>query len=75
MNFYEELERECKNAGISGRIVSIPDELKPTNEDFIELENNISVKTEENRKMLFLSELYAKNSMPCAKVKKITRKI
>ena len=73
MNFYEELERECKKAGLSGKIITVPEDLKPTQRDFIELASNIYLKTEENRNMLFLSEEYAKNNLPCGGVKILTK--
>lgn len=65
MNFYEEIEREFKNVGINGRIVPVPEELKPTTNDFNELDNIIEIKCEENRNMMFLCKIYAENSMPC----------
>ena len=75
MNFYEELEREFKNAGIKGKIVPVPEELKPTPKDFAELEARIEKRMEENRNMMFLSEIYAANSMPCGniQVKKLSK--
>ncbi|MBR1376595.1 MAG: hypothetical protein IJ565_02155 [Bacilli bacterium] len=68
MSFYEEIEREFKNAGIEGKIVPVPEELKPTPKDFAELEARIERGMEENRNMLFLSEIYAANSMPCGNI-------
>lgn len=34
MNFYKEIEQECKSAGIDREIISVPDELKPTPKDY-----------------------------------------
>ena len=65
MSFYDKLEHEFKNAGLVGKKVSVPDELKPSNKDFMELDNRIAIKTEENRNMLYKSGIYAENSMPC----------
>ena len=65
MNFYDELERECKAAGLSGRKVSVPDELIPTPKDFIELDNNIERRTKETDEMLANSMIYAADSLPC----------
>ena len=73
MNFYKELEREFKNAGLDGKIISVPEELKPISKDFAELDRRIFEKTEENINMLFLSEMYAKNSMPCGNMKILTK--
>ena len=68
MNFYEELDREMKNAGLEGKIISVPEELRPTVKDFIELDERIEKRTEENRNILFLSEIYAANGMPCENI-------
>ena len=68
MNFYEELCREMKNAGIEGKIISVPEELRPTANDFAELDSRIEKRMEENRNMMFLSAIYAANSMPCGNV-------
>ncbi len=65
MNFYKELEREFKNAGLQGRIIEVSDELKPTSKDYKELEKRIYIKTEENRNMMYLSGIYASNGMLC----------
>ena len=73
MNFYKELEREFKNAGLDGKIISVPEELKPTSKDFAELDRRIFEKTEETKNMLFLSEMYAKNSTPCGNMKILTK--
>ena len=73
MNFYKELEREFKNAGLDGEIIPVPEELKPTPKDFAELDRKIFERTEETRNMLFLSEMYAKNSTPCGNMKILTK--
>ena len=65
MNFYEELDKEFKNAELNGKITSVPEELKPTPNDFEDLDRKVLERTEENRRMLFLSEMYARNEMPC----------
>lgn len=59
MNFYMELEREFTSAGLSGRVISIPEELKPTSADFAEIERNIAIKVHENEVMMTESELLA----------------
>ena len=71
MNFYEELYREMKNAGIEGKIITVPEELRPTAKDFAKLDARIYKRMEENRNMMFLSEIYAANSMPCGNVETI----
>lgn len=74
MNFYKELDKEFKNAGLEGKIIEVPDELKPTAIDYEELERNISIKTNENEEMLFLSSVYASNNLPCQKLVKMKNK-
>lgn len=69
MNFYKELENECINAGISGKVTSVPDELKPTSKDYAELNKNIEEKLEVNNEMLILSEQYASKCMPVGETK------
>ena len=64
MNFYKELENECKSAGIECEIIPVPDELKPTLRDFAEFDKRVETRLEENRKMMVLSELYASEGMP-----------
>ena len=68
MNFYEELDREFKNAGLKSEIISVPEELKPTPKDFAELDARIEKRCEENRNMMILSEIYVANSMPCGNI-------
>ena len=68
MNFYEEIDREFKSAGIEGKIISVPEELRPTAKDFAELDARIEKRCEENRNMMFLSEIYAANGMPCGSI-------
>ena len=63
MNFYDELEREFKNAGINGKVIPVPDELKPTPEDFAELDRRIAIRTRENEIMMAESIKYAKTSL------------
>ena len=63
MDFYKELDREFKNAGLKGRIVEVPPELRPTPEDFAELERKIAIRTHENEIMMEESIQYAKNSL------------
>ena len=67
MNFYKELERECKAAGLDVEVIPVPDELIPTPEDYAELDRNVWIRTEANREMLQLSEQYASESMPVGK--------
>ena len=70
MNFYDELEREMKAAGLSGRKVPVPEELRETPKDRAELDRKCEIRCEENRKMMILSEQYASNSMPAGKIGK-----
>ena len=70
MKFNEEVEMISKSAGLSLNVVEVKDELKPTLDDIEELDKKILVRTEENRNMLNLSEVYAKNSMPCNSINK-----
>ena len=63
MNFYDELEREFKNAGINGKVIPVPDELKPTPEDFTELDRRIAIRTRENEIMMAESIKYANTSL------------
>ena len=65
MNFYKELAREMKNAGLECEIIEVPKELRPTPKDFAELETQISMRLQENEIMLEKSIEYAKNSLPC----------
>lgn len=60
MNFYEELDQEFKNAGIKGHIVAVPPELRPTAEDFTNLDRKIAIRCAENDRMLAESALLAK---------------
>ncbi len=59
MNFYEELDREFKAAGIKGKIVNVPEELRPTAADFADLERRIAIRAHENEVMMAESELLA----------------
>ena len=70
MNFYDELEKEMKAAGLSGRKVPVPEELIPTPKDRAELDRNCEIRCEENRQMMILSEINASNSMPAGKIGK-----
>ena len=71
MNFYEELDKEMKAAGLKGKIIQVPTELRPTVKDFTELDARIEKRMEENRNMMFLSEIYAANCMPCGNIETI----
>ena len=64
MNFYEELEQEFKNAGINGRIISVPEELKPTAQDIADLDQRIAIRCAENERMMSESAMYAEHSLP-----------
>ena len=65
MGFYEELEREFKNAGINGRIISVPEDLKPTAQDIADLDQRIAIRCAENERMMFESAMYAaEHSLP-----------
>ncbi|MBQ9029660.1 hypothetical protein IJ114_02750 [Candidatus Saccharibacteria bacterium] len=64
MNFYEEVARECKAANIDVKIIEVPSHLKPTSEDYAELERKIALRCSETDRMLRMSELYARNSLP-----------
>ena len=74
MNFYEELHKEMKNAGLKCKIVPVPEELRPTANDYAQLDSRIEKRKEENRNMLFLSEIYAANGMPCGNVETCKQK-
>ena len=67
MNFYDELEREMKAAGLSGRKVRVPEEFIPTPKDIAELARNCEIRGEETRQMLISSSINASNSMPAGK--------
>ena len=49
-------------AGLKGKIITIPEELKATPEDYAELERKIAIKTRENEIMMNESMKYAKRS-------------
>ena len=76
MNWYEEMARELINAGMTTgcKITDIPDDLKPTKEDFAELERKISIRIEENIKRKFLSEIYTKENLSYGKKKSLGKK-
>lgn len=59
MSFYKEIEREFKAAGIAGGIRPVSEELRPTREDYAELERRIAVRVHENEVMMAESELLA----------------
>ncbi len=59
MNFYKELERECISAGLSGKVIPVPQELRPTNYDYADLERRIAIRVHENEIMMAESELLA----------------
>ena len=67
MNFYDEVEKNCKEAGIPGKKVLVPEELRETPKDRAELDRKCEIRCEENRKMMILSEINASNSMPAGK--------
>ena len=64
MNFYEELKQCFDEVGIEGRIVEVPPELRPTPEDFRDLEQRIALKTDKNERMLAQSIVNAQFSLP-----------
>jgi len=70
MNFYDELEKNCKEAGIPGRKVPVPEELRETPKDRAELARNCEIRGEETRQMLISSEINASRSMPAGKIGK-----
>ena len=59
MSFYKEIEREFKAAGIAGGIRPVPEELRPTREDYAELERRIAIRVRVNEVMMAESELLA----------------
>lgn len=66
MNFNEEMEIVFKEAGLNdGELISIQKEDKGTPSDYANLKAKILIKTEENRNMMVLSDLYSKESLPC----------
>ncbi|MBR3169077.1 hypothetical protein IKF23_01405 [Candidatus Saccharibacteria bacterium] len=65
MNFYEELKMCADEAGIEGvRIVEVPLELRPTKDDYRELERRIAIRVAETDKMLAQSQINAQFSLP-----------
>ena len=64
MNFYEELKQNFNEAGIEGGIIEVPPELKPTPEDYRELERRIALRTAENDRVLDQSMIIAQFSLP-----------
>ena len=65
MNFYEELKMCADEAGIEGvRIVEVPLELRPTKDDYRELERRIAIRVAETYKMLAQSQINAQFSLP-----------
>ena len=65
MNFYEELKMCADEAGIEGvRIVEVPLELRPTKEDYKELERRIAIRAAETERMLAQSQINAQFSLP-----------
>ena len=59
MNFYKEVINEFKNAGIQGKIKPVPDSLRPTCNDFADLEKRISIRVYENAIMIEKSKILA----------------
>ena len=64
MTFNEEIANAFKEAGLEGEIKEVPPHLRPTPQDYLELEKNIALKCAENDKMRRLSELYSRSSLP-----------
>ena len=65
MNFYEELKMCADEAEIEGvRIVEVPLELRPTKDDYGELERRIAIRSAETDKMLVQSQINAQFSLP-----------
>lgn len=64
-NFNAELAKELSECGFGGKLISIEEKDKGTPEDYVKLEREISIKADENEKMLSQSALYAKDSLPC----------
>lgn len=59
MNFNKEIEKELKTLELGGKVIPIKREDKGTPEDWAKLEHEISIKMDENAKMLVKSLLYS----------------
>ena len=65
MNFYEKFKICVDEAGVEGiKIVEVPLELRPTKEDYKELERRIVIRTAETERMLAQSQINAQYSLP-----------
>ena len=65
MNFYKEIKGYAEEAGLNIKVVSVPEELVPTAQDFDELDNNSERRGKETDEMLANSMIYAADSLPC----------
>ena len=64
MTFNEKIVSLFKELGLEGEIIETPPHLKATPEDYAKLEHEIALRLAENDRMLRMSELYARNSLP-----------
>ena len=65
MNFNKEMALEFDKLGIKYELVKIPKNKKGTYKDYLKLQYNINSHCEENRTMLELSEMYARDGLNC----------
>ncbi len=75
MNFNKEMAREFDKNGIEYELVKIPKNKKGTYEDYLKLEDKINSHCEENRVMFVLTEMYARDGLPCGSNKVKIHKI
>ena len=69
MNYNKEMMLEFKKIGFKNfKLIKIPKDKKGTYEDYLKLEKKIESYSKENEEMLYLSELYSKDSLVCGKV-------
>lgn len=71
MNFNKEMALEFDKLGIEYELVKIPKNKKGTYEDYLKLQDNINIHCEENRTMLELSKMYARDGLNKVKIYKI----
>lgn len=74
MNYNEEMYKLFNELGIKGELITISKKDKATPSDYKELEDKILLKTERNRNMMFLSEIYSQDNLPCGNNKVYTKK-
>ncbi len=73
MNYNEEMYKLFNELGIKGELITISKKDKATPSDYKKLEDKILLKTEKNRNMMFLSEIYSQDNLPCGNNKVYTK--